>query len=103
MNNWNIPARLEIEVRKRDQQCVYYWVSFNQLVKKQSATWEHIINDARIITQGNIALCCCSCNASKWAKDLLIWLTSNYCKNKNITIDTVAPIIKKATQELVIK
>jgi hypothetical protein len=103
MNSRNIPEWLEEKVKNRDLNCVYCRTPFDKSIKKHSSTREHIINDARIITEDNIALCCCSCNASKWAKDLLIWLTSNYCKNKNITIDTVAPIIKKATQELLLK
>lgn len=96
MNSWNIPNWLELEVRKRDSHCVYCGVKFNQNIKKNSATWEHIVNDAKIINRENIALCCCSCNASKGAKDLSIWLNSNYCKEKNINIESVADIIRKA-------
>ena len=59
-------------------------------------TWEHIINDARIVTIDNIALCCCSCNASKGAKTLTTWIHANYCKTRNITIETVADVAKRA-------
>lgn len=59
-------------------------------------TWEHIINDARIVNIDNIALCCCSCNASKGAKALATWINSNYCKKKKITIQTVADVVKRA-------
>lgn len=96
MNSWNIPGWLETEVRKRDTHCVYCGIKFNKNIKKDSATWEHIVNDAQIINKKNIALCCCSCNASKGAKELSDWLTSDYCKNKVITIENVAPIIKEA-------
>ncbi len=98
VNSWNIPEWLEQEIRMRDQACVYCGVKFtpSNISKKSSVSWEHIINDATIITRDNIALCCCSCNASKGSKELLTWLGSNYCKQKNINIDTVAPIIKKA-------
>lgn len=96
MNNWNIPSWLETEVRKRDTHCIYCGVKFNRNIKKDSATWEHIVNDAKIINRENIALCCCSCNASKGAKELSDWLTSDYCKSKNITIENVAPIVKEA-------
>jgi hypothetical protein len=96
MNNWNIPSWLESEVRDRDLHCIYCGIFFDKNVKKQSATWEHIINDAKIITRENIALCCCSCNASKGAKELSNWITSDYCRRKNITIENVAPIIKLA-------
>lgn len=96
MNNRNIPNSLEIEVIKRDTNCVYCGIKFDKNIKKNSATWEHIINDETIININNIALCCCSCNASKWAKKLIDWLQSDYCKRKNITNENVANIIKKS-------
>ena len=59
MNRWGIPAWLEEEVRERDKTCVYCGV---QMVEKPPhggsrrnvATWEHIINDATIVTRENI-------------------------------------------------
>lgn len=97
-NNWNIPAWLEKEVRVRDKVCVYCGVEFtlSKVSKKTAASWEHIINDAKIITRENIALCCCGCNASKGQKQLSVWLESKYCKARGINPETVAPIIKKA-------
>ena len=69
MNRWNIPAELEAEVRQRDVECIYCRVSFRQAVERrgQRPSWEHIVNDASIVTAANIALCCISCNASKGA------------------------------------
>ncbi len=96
MNSRNIPLELENIIRKRDTQCVYCWSLFNNISKKTQATREHIINDERIITYDNIALCCGSCNASKWAKLLSNWIDSDYCKKKNISNDTVAEIVKQA-------
>lgn len=64
--------------------------------KKTAASWEHIINDAKIITRENIALCCCGCNASKGQKQLSVWLQTPYCKERCISPETVAPIIKEA-------
>lgn len=101
MNKWDIPHWLEVEVRNRDTHCVYCGIKFNKESRKDTATWEHIVNDARIITRENITLCCCSCNASKGAKDLSVWLNSNYCKEKNITPSSVAPIVKQALVNLV--
>ena len=97
-NNWNIPKWLEDEVRERDTKCVYCCAEFTptKVSKKTAASWEHIINDAKIITRENIALCCCGCNASKGQKQLSVWLQSKYCQERNITLDTVAPIIKQA-------
>ncbi len=53
MNQWNIPEWLEKEVIERDKVCVYCSVEFLSAKesKKSMATWEHIVNDARIITR----------------------------------------------------
>ena len=97
-NNWNIPDWLEKEVRERDNACVYCGVEFvaPAVSKKSAASWEHIINDAKTITRENIVLCCRGCNASKGQKKLSVWLQSNYCNVRGITVDSVAPIIKQA-------
>jgi len=97
-NNWNIPAWLEKEVRERDTACVYcgvLFVSSNTSIKS-APSWEHIINDAKIITRENIALCCRGCNSSKGQKQLSVWLQSNYCRERGISKDSVALIIKQA-------
>jgi hypothetical protein len=97
-NNWNIPSWLEMEVRTRDKACVYCGTPFtlSKVSKKSAASWEHIINDEKIISRENIALCCCGCNASKGQKQLSIWLQSKYCQERGITKGSVAPIIKQA-------
>jgi hypothetical protein len=97
-NNWNIPEWLEKEVSKRDKVCVYCGIEFTSVKtsKKTAASWEHIINDVNEITKENIALCCFGCNASKGQKQLSVWLQSKYCKERGITPETVAPIIKQA-------
>jgi hypothetical protein len=99
-NNWSIPDWLESEVRARDKACVYCGVAFTpaQISKKSAASWEHIINDEKIITRENIALCCCGCNSSKGQKQLSVWLQSKYCQAKGISPNTVAAIIKTAIQ-----
>jgi hypothetical protein len=60
------------------------------------ATWEHIVNDARIINRENIARCCVSCNSSKGTKEVSEWLESNYCKKRGITKESVAQVVKSA-------
>jgi hypothetical protein len=101
MNFWNIPDWLEKEVRARDKKCVYCGVAMLEKVppgspRKAVATWEHIINDAHVVTRGNIALCCCACNASKGQKTLVDWLQSNYCAKRGVSEDTVAQIVRDA-------
>jgi hypothetical protein len=101
MNRWGIPKWLEEEVRKRDKSCIYCGVQLieqNSLLRsgRAAATWEHIINDASIISRENIGRCCASCNSSKGTKKLADWLQSNYCINNGICYDTVADIVKAA-------
>lgn len=97
-NRWGIPIEIEKHVIKRDLHCIYCGVDFSieHKSRKTKPTWEHIVNDMRITTKDNIALCCTSCNASKGAKILNDWMKSNYCIKRNITVETVAPIVKKA-------
>ncbi len=98
MNRWNIPAALENHVVERDRQCVYCGMSFalQNPSKGQRPSWEHIVNDAQIVSAENIARCCMSCNASKGAKSLSAWLQSKYCQRKGITASTVAKVAADA-------
>ena len=97
-NRWKIPEWLEKEVRARDTVCVYCGTQFSpdKESRKSFASWEHIINDATIITRENIALCCCSCNASKGSKGLSAWLNSSGSKQRGVNQDTLARVIKSA-------
>ena len=101
MNRWGIPAWLEEEVKARDKVCVYCGVQMIERMpqggsRRTVTTWEHIINDASIVTPENIARCCSACNSSKGTKDLADWMKSNYCKKRGINKDTVAEIVKQA-------
>ena len=101
MNNWGIPDWLEKEVKERDKACVYCGIQMIEKMpshgpRKAVATWEHIINEASIVSRDNIARCCVACNSSKGAKTLSDWIQSNYCKKRGINKDTVAEIVKEA-------
>jgi hypothetical protein len=105
MNHWGIPDWLEREVKERDKSCVYCGTQMIEKMpshgpRKAVATWEYIINDAKIITRENIARCCVACNASKGTKKLSEWLQSSYCKKYGISEDTVAQIVKKAWRKI---
>ena len=98
MNRWRIPEWLEHEVFERDRRCVYCGVEFSadHGARRDRPSWEHIINDANIITLDNIARCCIGCNASKGTKSLVDWLESAYCKRRGITRESVAPVVQSA-------
>jgi hypothetical protein len=103
MNRWGIPEWLEKEVKKRDRDCVYCGIQLIERMfphgsRKNVATWEHIINDAKIVTLENIARCCSPCNSSKGSKKLSDWMQSDYCKKHRIDKDTVAEVVKKALE-----
>jgi hypothetical protein len=101
MNRWGIPLSLELQVRKRDRQCVYCHVRLrapsSKADKRRHATWEHFDNE-RYADKGimdiNVALCCLSCNSSKGEKLLREWLGSPYCKARKINKSTVASPVK---------
>jgi hypothetical protein len=98
MNRWNIPVELEREVLARDRACVYCGITFALSPATRGAlpSWEHIVNDAQIVTRQNIARCCVSCNASKGTKELRRWLASSYCRRKGISESMVARVIQEA-------
>jgi hypothetical protein len=101
MNRWNIPVWLEREVLERDRSCVYCGVSFaSATARRERPSWEHIINDASIITRENIALCCIGCNSSKGTQELTVWLQSRYCLSRGITSHSVAPVVQAALASL---
>jgi hypothetical protein len=104
MNRWGIPDWLEREIKERDRRCVYCGRELIEKMpphgsRKALATWEHIINDARIVTRENIARCCSACNSSKGTKELTDWLKSRYCKEHGVNKDSVADVVKEALKE----
>jgi hypothetical protein len=101
VNNWGIPNWLEKEVQERDKSCVYCGIQMIEQMplrgpRRNVATWEHIVNDASIISRENIARCCVACNSSKGTKKLSDWIESSYCKKRGINKDTVAEVVKEA-------
>lgn len=103
MNHWGIPDWLEREVKERDKTRVYCGTQMIEQMppsgsRKTVATWEHIINDTRIVTRENIARCCVACNSSKGPKKLSEWIQSSYCRKRGIRKDTVAETVKEVVR-----
>ena len=100
VNRWNIPDWLEIEVIDRDLFCLYCGIEFSpdKPSRRSMPSWEHVINDAKIVSRENIARCCIGCNASKGTKELTEWSKSTYCRTRGITADSVAAVIKAHLQ-----
>lgn len=96
-NRWGIPQEVEMAVIARDSRCIYCGVEFGE-TRATKRSWEHIVNDIRISTIENIALCCVGCNASKGAKDLKTWLNSNNAIRRGITSDTFANVVREALE-----
>lgn len=97
-NNWGIPKNVEEFVIARDKKCVYCGVSFGA-ERKFKCSWEHIINDIRISTIDNIALCCVGCNSSKGSKLLKDWIHSKNAIKRGISMDSIAEVVKRALAE----
>jgi hypothetical protein len=83
MNRWNIPDWLEKAVTDRDRCCIYCGVDFDvpSSLRGMRPSWEHIVNDAKIVTGSRV---------------LADWLQSNYCKRKSITELGIAQIARAA-------
>lgn len=98
-NRWGIPYDLAKLVFERDKKCIYCSCELVSGDQKSIGSWEHIINDAKIICPENIARCCRRCNSSKGTKKLSQWLASSYCVTRNINVNTVAEIVRVHIQK----
>lgn len=94
-NRWGIPKDVETLVLNRDTVCVYCGVVFGE-ERRTKRSWEHIVNDVRLSSADNVALCCIGCNASKGAKLLQVWLMSDRAKKRGGSEGTIAPVVRDA-------
>ena len=83
-NSWNIPDWLEIEVRARDKHCVYCGVEFTptKISKRTAASWEHIINDAKIITRKIFVYAAVAATLARAKSNYLNGSSQNIANNK---------------------
>jgi hypothetical protein len=95
---YRIPPRIVRHVARRDKSCVYCGFKFRigTRSRKNLASCEHMYAiTIRSLTVRNIALCCVGCNASRGQKGLAEWFDSEYCKDKKISRQTVAPFVRR--------
>lgn len=98
-NVWGIPKDIEEAVLERDKHCVYCRCEFGS-ERSRKRSWEHIVNDVRITSLDNIALCCVGCNASKGSKQLAAWFHSDNARKRGITAETIADVVKSALKQV---
>jgi hypothetical protein len=95
---YNIPDRVVRQAARRDKSCVYCKLRFRIGARSRMnlASWEHMddhsVEHPKI---WNVALCCGRCNTSRGPKGLADWFDSAYCRERNISRRTVAPVIRR--------
>ena len=95
-NRFGIPRDIESAIRARDVQCVYCRKAMLPTSSELRAEWatiehlDHLPPFAYRVgqTEDDFAIACGSCNSSRGAKPLAIWVA-----NRGIA-DTVAPVVK---------
>jgi len=95
---YDIPDQVVRHVTRRDKFCVYCKLRFRIGARSRNnlASWEHMDGySVKHPKVWNIALCCGRCNNSRGPKGLAEWFDSEYCRKKNISRQTVAPVIRR--------
>ena len=95
MNNiYGLPKKELEEISKRDTRCVYCRKKMLKPSKEHPrvdwATIEHLNHLPPWNNPKTVAICCYSCNSSRGNKTILKWFESKFCKEKNISPETVA-------------
>jgi hypothetical protein len=107
-NGYGIPPDIEHQLRARDRRCVYCRKPMKVYphtkgTPADKATIEHLNHRPpfywgegleRSGLEG-IAICCGACNSSRSNRPLAAWLASPYCEQRDISLRTVAPIVKR--------
>ncbi len=108
-NQFGIPNDIEQKLWNRDKLCVYCGRKMKEypiLVRgmKDRATIEHFNWDEPFywkdgLKEGDVAICCNSCNSSRGVKTLPDWFKSPYCISRKINEKTVAAPVKRYLAE----
>jgi len=93
---YGISGEVLMELRLRDQNCVYCGVLMPD--RKDRTNGSHYATIEHLYPPGNdptwISWCCNGCN-SRHRKPLREWFSTQYCIEQGINENTVAPIIKQ--------
>jgi hypothetical protein len=108
-NSFGIPNEIEIELRVRDQNCVYCHKAMIAPAsggrREDWATIEHLNSDGPFywkdgLRKEELAICCGACNSSRGRKALTDWFRGPYCAQRHINEATVAEPVKRALPEI---
>ena len=101
-NQYGLPDEELTKIRIRDKICVYChkkMTDTNALDRRDWATIEHLNYLPPWNNPATVAICCGSCNSSRAQKKLVDWFKSQYCLDRNISVDTVAEPVKKFIED----
>ena len=96
--NFNIPAEILTEIRKRDKKCAYCHKAmvfpYERVKAIDSATIEHLNREGPFnwedgLLKEDIVICCVACNSSRGQKLLADWFASPYCAARKISAKSV--------------
>lgn len=109
-NSYGIPQKDLDLVVKRDKKCVY---CHKEMVspwdpedRSNSVTIEHLnhrqdwdsvrsyVNEGKPVSS-IIAICCGACNSSRSSMSLRKWFDTEYCRNKEIDLNSVDEVVRE--------
>jgi hypothetical protein len=97
--NYGLPEEALRSIRARDTTCVYcHKAMTNHRIRGKygdCATIEHLNRFPPWNNPATVAICCGSCNSSRGDKKLLDWFETTYCRERNISVETVAEPVRE--------
>ena len=97
-NIYGLPEKELERIRARDKKCVY---CHKKMADPKSDAWrgdwatiEHLNHLPPWNNPDTVAICCSSCNSSRGNKTIISWFESRFCKEKNISLESVAKPVR---------
>jgi len=103
-NNYGLPSGKLNEIFNRDKKCVYCkkkMISHEPGSKR--ADWytiEHLNYMPPWNNPATVVICCWSCNSSRGNKKIVNWFSTEYCRSRNIGIETVSITVEDYIREI---